>query len=215
MFKPNENKIKASTAPSFSDDSVRINAGSFVYDNKWINFNGSIFVVRDYITSVLKGNRARFFKDRNYAVFILVGLDPDKGISVAEGTHVLFSTLQAIPPPESFSFLPLVGVILLQNGSRDLNYGYVPLKNENIVFFSGYGNVVDRNLKGDSGEDSYVYGETGLVGETGMRGFFGDKGATGALGTIGPTLSPLQGYTGLGGMTGISWSIHIPFEQFF
>jgi hypothetical protein len=214
MLKSKEDKIGAGVIPHFSDDSVRIQAGSFVFDNKWINFNGAIFKVTDYITSVLVGNRTRFFKDRNYAVFILVGLDPQVGLVAAEGRHVLFTTLQATPAPVSYSFLPLVGIVLLQDGSRDLNYGYLPLKDENVFFMSGYGNIIDKNLKGDIGDDSVVCGETGLTGFTGLEGHTGLSGLLGATGYVGPTQTPQQGATGLMGMTGINWDIFIPFETF-
>jgi len=215
MLKSNEDKIKAGVAPNFSDDSVRIQAGSFVLDNKWINFNGTLFKVRDYITSVLRGSRTRFFKDRNYAVYLLIGIDPVQGIRAIEGRHVLFTTLQAVPAPETYDFLPLIGLVLVQNGTRDLNYGYMPLKNENVIFLSGYGNIIDKNLKGDVGDDSVIYGETGLIGHTGLEGLTGQDGFWGATGYVGHTPIPPRGYTGLGGMTGINWDIYIPFEEFF
>jgi len=215
MLKSNDNKIKANTVPNFSDNAVRIQAGSFVYDNKWINFNGSVFKVSEYITSVVRGSRTRFFKDRNYAVMLMVGLDPVQGVRVVEGTHVLFSTLQAVPAPSQYDFLPLVGVVVIQDGSRDLNLGYLPLKNENVLFFSGYGNIIDKNLKGVIGDDSLVYGDTGLYGNTGVQGSTGVVGTIGATGTQGITLSAPRGMTGIGGMTGISWNIHIPFRDFF
>jgi hypothetical protein len=214
MLKSNEDKIKSSTAPNFSEDSVRIQAGSFVYDNKWINFSGTVFRVTDYITSVVRGSRTRFFKDRNYAVYLLIGVDPIKGLRVAEGRHVPYTTLQAVPIPTSYDFLPLVGVVLVQNGTQDLNYGYSPIKDRNIQSLSGYGNVVDKDLKGDVGDDSLVYGDTGLIGATGLEGVTGLSGTDGATGYRGITLDPLQGATGLGGMTGINWGIHIPFEEF-
>jgi hypothetical protein len=215
MMKSNEDKIKAGVTPNFSDDSVRIQAGSFVFDNKWINFNGAVLKVTDYITTVLRGSRTRFFKDRSYAVFLLVGLDPVQGLKIAEGRHVLFTTLQAVPVPESYDFLPLVGVVVVQDGTRDLNYGYLPLKNDNIVALSGYGNIIDKNLKGDPGEDSTVHGETGLIGHTGLQGLTGLQGALGVTGYQSPALAPQRGETGLMGMTGINWDIHVPFLEFF
>jgi hypothetical protein len=210
-----DTKIKAGTTPNLSDDSVRINAGSFVIDNAWVDFSGTIFKVTDYITSVVIGNRTRFFKDRNYAVFLLVGLDPDQGIQVLEGTHVPFTTLQVVPAPTQYNFLPLVGVILRQDGTADLNFGYLPLKNENIVSFSGYGNILDKDLKGITGSDSTVLGDTGLPGCTGPLGPTGIPGAVGSTGMPGPTPPPPQGYTGLEGMTGVQWNINIPFVEFF
>jgi hypothetical protein len=215
MMQSNEDKIRAGTNPNFSDDTVRIKAGSFVIENKWINFNGTLFKITEYIDSVLRGSRTRFFKDRSYAVYIMVGLDPSQGIRSVEGTHVPFTTIQAVPPPEEYSFLPLVGIVLVQDGTRDLNYGYVPLKNENVIFFSGYGNVIERDLKGARGDASQIYGETGLYGITGFIGVPGPQGTLGITGQVGSTPAAPRGYTGMGGMTGISWGIHIPFQEFF
>jgi hypothetical protein len=214
-MKSNENKVKAGVTPNFSDDSVRIQAGSFVFDNRWINFNGAVFKVTDYIATVLRGSRTRFFKDRNYAVFLLVGLDPVQGLKIAEGRHVSFTTMQAVPVPESYDFLPLIGVVVVQDGTRDLNYGYQPLKNDNIVALSGFGNIIDKDLKGDPGENSFVYGETGLTGDTGLQGITGQQGGFGITGHQSPLLMPQQGETGLMGMTGINWDIHVPFQVFF
>lgn len=215
MIQSNKDKVKAGTTPNFSDGAVRIKAGSFVIDNKWINFSGVVFKVTGYIDSVLRGNRTRFFKDRNFSVYLMVGLDPAQGIVTIEGKHVPFSTLQAVPPPENFSFLPLVGIILVQDGTRDINYGFIPLKNENITFFSGYGNVLDPNQKGVQGDASQIYGETGVYGVTGMPGPTGFEGSLGVTGSFGHTPTAPQGYTGTGGMTGIGWGIHIPFQEFF
>jgi hypothetical protein len=215
MMKPNKDKIRSTVIPNFSDDSVRIEAGSFVFDNKWINFNGSIFKVKDYITSSLVGSRTRFFKDRNYAVYILVGLDPTQGVRVAEGIHVPFSTIGAVPPPTDFDFLPLVGIIAIQDGTRDLNYGYKPIEQQNVILYSGYGNITDKDLVGIPGVDSVTIGDTGFQGYTGIVGTLGEQGRRGMTGQKGPTPIAPAGVTGIGGMTGISWSIHIPFNEFF
>lgn len=212
MIKSKSEKISAEAIPVLSDDSIRINAGSFVINNAWISFSGSVFKVIDYINSVVVGNRTRFFKDRNHAVYLLICLDPNEGITVIEGKHVPFTTLQAVPAPEIFSALPLIGVILVQDGSRDITYGFKPVSNENLVFFSGSGNIVDKNLKGIQGDDSLIYGETGLIGETGLHGIRGLTGLIGITGHQGITPEGRLGETGLVGMTGINWDIDIPFE---
>jgi len=212
MLKPKSEKISAGAVPILSDDAVRINAGSFIIDNAWVSFSGTMFKIRDYIASVVVGNRFRFFKDRNYAVYLLICLDPNNGITVVEGRHVKFTTLSAVPPPESFSFLPLIGVVLIQDGTRDIIYGFKPINDENIIYFSGTGNIVDRNQKGISGDDSIITGETGMIGITGLRGFRGTSGYEGVTGYPGPTVGTRAGMTGLIGMTGINWDIYMPFE---
>lgn len=212
MLKSKSEKICAGATPLLSKDSIRINSGSFIIDNVWISFIGTIFKVTDYISSVVVGNRTRFFKDRNYAVYLLICLDPNNGITVVEGKHVLFTTLKAVPSPESFSALPLIGLILIQDGTRDLVTGFKPVKDENLIYFSATGNIVDKNLKGISGEDSTIYGETGKRGETGIDGNQGAGGYQGVTGYIGPTIGLISGEPGLKGMTGINWDIYIPFE---
>jgi len=212
MLKSKSEKISAGSVPLLSDDSVRISAGSFIINNAWISFSGTVFKIRDYIASVVVGNRLRFFKDRNYAVYLLICLDPNNGITVYEGNHVLFTTLSAVPPPETFSALPLIGLILIQDGTRDIIYGYKHIKDENIIFFSGIGNIIDRNLKGIVGENSIISGETGMIGITGLRGFKGYTGYVGVTGCQGPSVNARSGEMGLKGMTGINWDIYIPFE---
>ena len=212
MLKPKSEKVSAGAVPTLSKDSVRINAGSFIIDNTWISFTGTIFKVKDYISSVVVGSRTRFFKDRNYAVYLLVCLDLNEGVTVIEGKHVLFTTLKAVPAPESFSALPLIGLILIQDGTRDLVYGFKPVKDENLIYFSATGNIIDKDVKGVVGEDSTTYGETGRRGETGIVGYRGITGRQGLTGYIGPTIGLVRGDTGLRGMTGINWDIYVPFD---
>jgi hypothetical protein len=212
MLKPKSEKVTAGSVPTISNDTIRINSGSFVINNAWVSFSGTVFKIREYIASVVVGNRTRFFKDRNYAVYLLICLDPDNGITILEGTHVAFTTLSAVPPPQSFSALPLIGLILIQDGTRDVIYGYKPIKDENIIYFSGTGNILDRNLKGVKGDDSHTSGVTGLTGETGLRGFKGNMGSVGVTGYQGPPAIPKIGETGIKGMTGINWDIYVPFE---
>ncbi len=213
MLKPKSEKISAGSVPVLSDDAIRINAGSFIIDNAWISFSGTVFKIRDYISSVVVGNRTRFFKDRDYAVYLLICLDPNNGVTVVEGTHVKFTTLSAVPPPKNFSYLPLIGLILIQDGTRDVIYGFKPIKDENIIYFSGTGNIDDKDLKGITGAASLISGVTGMVGYTGIRGLRGVTGHVGITGFQGPTVTPDNGTTGLMGMTGINWDIYVPFEE--
>lgn len=212
MLKPKSDKISACSIPTYSDDSIRIKAGSFVIDNIWISFNGVIIKIKNYISEIVVGERTRFFKDRNYAVYLLICLDINEGIKIIEGKHVKFTTLKAVPPPESFNSLPLIGLILIQDGTRDLINGFKPISDENIIYFSGMGNILDKDFKGIPGDNSIVSGETGFIGYTGIDGSIGDIGETGNQGEIGITpLSPI-GDGGLNGMTGINWNVHVPFD---
>lgn len=215
MLKSKQNTIQATTVPNFSEDSIKIDAGSVVYDNKWISYEGFIFKVDDYIQSVVIGARTRFFKNRNNAVFLMIGIDLDEGVKVLEGTHVRYTTFKAVPPPTSFDIIPLVGLILIQDGTDDLNLGYLPLKPTNIVYFNGSGNIVDKDKAGSAGTDSTVYGATGIAGLTGPKGLTGWQGQTGVQGETGYTPPAPQGETGVQGLTGISWDIHIPFREFY
>lgn len=212
MLKPKSEKVSAGSVPVLSKDAVRINAGSFIIDNAWVSFSGIVFNIRNYISSVVVGNRTRFFKDRSYAVYLLICLDPINGVTVIEGVHVRFTTIAAVPPPSSFSALPLIGLILIQDGTRDVITGFKPVKDENIIYFSGAGNIDDKNLKGITGADSLIHGETGMVGHTGLRGSQGSTGYMGLTGHQGPRVNSRSGEVGLNGMTGINWDIYIPFE---
>ncbi|TRZ49366.1 MAG: collagen-like protein [Dehalococcoidia bacterium] len=215
MLNLNKKTIEVKTVPNVSSDSVRIKAGSFVIDNKWINFNGTLFKINDYITKAVQSPRTRFFKNRNNAVFLLIGIDADEGLKVIEGQHVKFSTIQAVPPPEVYNILPLIGLVLIQDGTRDLNFGYKPLSEPNIISFSGSGNIIDKNKQGETGAISPMLGDTGLAGETGTIGDLGPTGIIGATGQRGHTKEPAQGVTGLKGPTGINWDVNIPFQDYF
>jgi len=215
MLKSKSKQVMAGVTPNYSDDSIRIEAGSVVVSNSWINYDAVLFRLTNYVASVVKPPRTRFFQNRNYAVYLLIGLDIDQGIRVAEGRQVPFSTVLSVPRPEGYDFIPLIGVVAVQDGSDDLNNGYLPLKDEYLEFFNGSGNVVDSGLKGITGVDSTVAGHTGLQGFTGPEGLRGYQGVTGLVGVTGLHVNPSQGVTGLQGMTGINWQVHVPLEEFF
>ncbi len=215
MIKSGTSKIKATTNPNISDDNIKLRATSFVINNKWVNFSGLFFKISDYINNAVRSPRTRFFSDRGYAVYLLVGFDENTGVSVLEGTQVKFTTIDAVPPPISFEFLPLIGVVLIQDGSSDLNFGYIPLSDDNVMFFSGLGNIIDKDLQGITGSSNPQIGVTGQEGITGFLGLIGAYGGTGYIGSTGITPPAQTGQTGLQGMTGINWDIHIPFQNFF
>ena len=183
MLKSRDNNVRANAIPNYSDDTVRIEAGSIILDNNWISYKGIIFVLSDYIKSAVVGSRTRFFIDRNYAVYLLLGIDIDSGFKVVEGPQVKFNSLQSVPIPQNFSIAPLIGLVVIQDGTNDLNLGYVPLKDENIQFFNGMGNIIQKNIKGETGADSQIYGETGIIGSAGLPGL---RGLTGVVGITGP-----------------------------
>lgn len=215
MLIPKKSKIRALINQSISKDSVRIHASSFIIDNKWVNFKGTTFKVSDYINSAVVPPRNSFFVNRNHAIYLLVCLDPDLGIQVREGRSVRYTTMDAVPLPETYDIIPLIGIILLQDGSRDLNLGYKPLSSANIRYFSGTGNIVEKNIMGSTGSDNPSPGAMGLMGSTGVPGYPGTTGFNGPIGMKGPTSTPVQGLTGIGGLTGISWDIDIPYEEYF
>lgn len=215
MIKPRKSSIGASSTPNYSDDSVRIEAGSIVVDNSWVNYDAVLFRLTDYISSVVKPPRTRFFQNRDYAVYLLVGLNINEGIKVVEGRQVRFSSVGAVPRPESYDIVPLVGIVAVQDGSDDLNEGYRPLKDEYIEFLNGSGNVVDQSLKGITGVDSDVVGCSGAAGWTGLGTPQGPTGYRGPMGVTGLVTPAPQGYTGVQGMTGINWQVHAHLDTFF
>jgi len=215
MLKPRAAQVTAGTTPNFSDDSIRIESGSVVIDNSWVNYNAVLFRLTDYINSVVKSPRTRFFQNRGYAAYLLVGLNLDEGIKVVEGRHVKFSTVKSVPRPVTYDIVPLVGVVVVQDGGEDLNLGYLPLKNENVEFFNGAGNVVNRNRKGITGIECDVAGETGAEGYTGAEGIIGEQGVTGMVGLTGAQTVAQRGETGVQGMTGINWDVQVELLSFF
>jgi hypothetical protein len=215
MLKQRKGSVGASTTPNYSDNSVRIAAGSVVIENSWVNYNSALFKLTDYISSVVKPPRTRFFQNRGYAVYLLVGLDINEGIKTVEGRQVPFTTVWSVPRPETHDIVPLVGLVVVQDGSNDLNNGYVPLKDEYIEFFNGAGNVVDSGLKGITGVDSDVSGSSGAGGYTGVAGAQGFSGWPGGQGHSGIVPPAPQGETGTQGMTGINWQVEVPLKSFF
>ena len=214
MLRPNDDKVQAKTLPNFSDDAVHIKAGAVVIKNVWVNYDSTIFRINSYITRAVAAPRTRFFKDRGYAVYLLIGLDLNEGIKVIEGVHVLFSSIGAVPPPTQFTIAPLIGIVLIQDGTNDLNFGYRPLRAENLRIYSGTGNILDWNLKGDQGPAGQIIGYTGPQGLTGLEGLEGPLGVTGLIGETGVKPVCQAGETGPQGMTGLNWDIDIPFEIF-
>lgn len=206
--------VKAKVVQDILGDQVNIEAGSVVIDNRWVSYNSTIFNVRDYIQSVLVPPRSSFFQNRSYAVYLHVGLNSKGDISVTEGPQVLFTSMEFVPPPSTISVVSLIGIILVQNGTRDLNFGLRPLTDSNIIKYSGFGNVLNKNLVGLEGPKSDVRGEDGVAGETGIAGEGGVRGPTGIIGLEGPTMLGSTGMRGSAGITGINWNIHYPLESF-
>jgi hypothetical protein len=213
MFKQSSSTVIAKVQPSITDSTVVISAGSYVFDNNWIDFSGTVFNVTDYINSKIGPNRKGFFNGRGDALCIIVGLNSNGELEVEEGTQVVFTTAASVPIPSTFTFIPLVGIILIQDGTADMIGGLKPLKDNNVIFYSGTGNVIDKNLKGIVGVDSNIQGFTGLQGETGLIGIDGLQGPTGYFGITGRTGYGITGLQGLQGMTGINWDIQILFDH--
>lgn len=215
MLKPKKGQVAAGAIPNYSSDSVRIEAGSVVVDNTWINYDAVLFRVSDYVSSVVRPPRTRFFKNRNYAVYLMIGLDIKDGIRVIEGRQVPFTSVQSVPKPEGYNFIPLLGLVTVQDGTDDLNNGYLPIKDEYLEFFNGFGNVVDEALKGITGVDCDIAGYTGAEGFTGVEGSQGLTGYPGTQGLTGRQPFAPSGATGTQGMTGINWQIQVPLVNFF
>lgn len=215
MLKPRSAQVTAGATPGYSNDSVRIEAGSVVIDNSWVNYDSVLFRLTKYINGIVVPPRTRFFQNRSYAVYLMVGLNLDEGIKVVEGRQVPFSSIRSVPRPVTFDIVPLVGIVVVQDGSDDLNLGYLPLKDENIEYFNGAGNVLNAGRKGITGVDSDVAGVTGPQGVTGLEGQRGARGASGVPGYTGVQTPAQRGETGVQGMTGINWQVHVPLTSFF
>ena len=214
MLRPKTTVIDANTTPLISSNTVKVRASSFVYENNWINFEGTLFSVADYINSVMISPRIRFFTNRNYAVCLVVGVSKDGEATVIEGKQVDYTKQTTVPLPIDFNVIPLVGITLIQDGTTDLIHGFKPLSDTSVIFFSSTGNVIDKNKPGDAGPDSNALGLTGGSGVTGRVGGTGVIGSNGCTGYVGRLVPGETGDTGIAGMTGINWTIHIPFRLF-
>lgn len=212
MLKSKSNVVNARVQKNFTDYSVIINAGSLVIENKWIDYSGTFFNVQDYLRSTITTQRVRFFNNANYACYLVVGIDVNGSLSVIEGAQALFTTLESVPRPPTFNIVPLVGIIVIQDGSSNLIDGIKPLDESNVVFYSGMGNVLNKNLVGPEGLDSLIIGETGVQGETGFQGLPGLTGPIGDMGITGEDGLGVTGLDGPQGMTGLNWDVQVIFD---
>jgi hypothetical protein len=213
MLKHNKSTIKSNSIENKIKGSVRLDAGSFVIDNQWVSYDNYLFKMEDYLNTVITANRPNFFNDRNNAVALIVTLSIKEGIKIIEGNQVTYTSREAVPLPQVVGSIPLIGIIVRQDGTSDLNSGYKALSDNDLLFFSGTGNIEDKNLVGLTGLSNTAQGLTGLIGDmgsTGASGITGPKGFSGETGLEGPLI---QGETGVRGMTGISWDVNLPFRD--
>jgi hypothetical protein len=212
MLKTNSNTIKSNSQDATISGAVKVTAGSMVIDNQWISYDNYIFRIKEYIQKTGTAYRPTFFKNRSYAVRLILALNIKEGIKVLESTQVQYTTREAVPLPEAIDDIPLVGIVLRQDGTNDLNMGFIPVTDKDLSFFSGTGNIIDKNLVGITGMEGMYQGLTGMQGDQGATGSIGDKGFLGTEGATGLDGEDIQGATGLRGMTGISWDTHLPFS---
>jgi hypothetical protein len=212
MLKTNNNTIKSSSLDNKISGAVKVNAGSVIVDNQWISYEGYLFRIQKYINSVVTSYRTSFFENRSYAVQLVLSLSLKEGIKVQEGAQVKYTKREAIPLPDVSDNIPLIGIYLRQDGSNDLTAGFIPITDKDLTFFSGAGNIIDKNLIGITGLDNMSQGVTGPQGSTGSVGDLGETGYIGPVGETGPTGELIQGATGVQGMTGISWDVHVLFS---
>jgi len=213
MIKINNNLITGKKVRAISEDTVNISSGSVVIDNKWVSYKSINYKIRDYIKDVVVSPRTRFFLNRSYSVMLVIGIDSFGTIRTAEGTQVKYSSNNGVPVPAITTFLPFVGIILVQDGTNDLN-SFKSITDSSIVVFSGAGNIKDKNIVGTQGMSGIEPGDTGLRGVTGVIGQMGPWGITGHIGETGIDGIGAQGEIGEQGLTGVSWTIHFPFQSF-
>ena len=212
MLKPNKSTIKSNSIDNNIKGSVRVKAGSFVVDNQWVSYDSYLFRLDNYVNSVVTANRQTFFSDRGNALILLVTLSLRNGIKIIEGPQVKYTNRRSVPLPKIVDTIPLVGVIVRQDSTGDLNGGYIPMTDEDLIFFSGTGNIEDKDLVGITGIQNTTQGLTGIAGYMGITGVEGITGEIGDKGSTGYTGELIQGATGIQGSTGISWDVHLPFS---
>ena len=212
MLNQKNNTLNVRVQRNTADDTVIIDAGSLVVDNNWIDFKGVLFNVQQYLRNAVTGQRIRFFKDVNYAIYLVLGIDTTGSLTVTEGTQVPYTTLSSVPIPPVFDSVPIAGIVVIQDGTTNLTDAIKPVNDNNVIFYSGMGNTFDKNQKGVAGTDSNVLGDTGTVGETGFVGVNGLTGLPGEIGITGLIGFGTTGLQGAQGLTGINWDIEILFN---
>jgi len=211
MLKIKNNLINATKVRSVVNDTVKIDSGSVVFDGKWVSYKSVNYRISDYITGAVVPPRTRFFTNRDYAVMLVVGLDNLGTLKTIEGSQVKYTTNDAVPAPSVISIIPLVGIILIQDGTNNLE-SFKTISDQNIVTFNGSGNIKAKNVVGIQGATGVDVGATGYQGPTGLLGYGGSFGYTGYRGVTGIDGLGMKGETGVRGLTGINWTIHLPFE---
>jgi hypothetical protein len=214
MLKSKDSSVNARIQKNITEDSVILNAGSLIYDNKWVDYSGTVFNVKSYLRGLITDQRLRFFTNTNYAAYLLLGIDINGSLSVIEGTQILYTSKGSVPVPLVYDIIPLVGIVVVQDGSTNLIDGIKPLNENYVVFYSGMGNVLEKNLVGQIGLDSVIRGDTGVCGETGFSGVSGLTGAVGDIGITGDLGLGITGPQGAQGMTGINWDVQVKFDVF-
>lgn len=209
MLKIRDNLISSKIVKSVDNNIVNIESGSVVFDNKWITYKNVNFNVNQYVSDAVVSPRINFFQNRNYAVMLVVGLSSSGTLTTVEGTQVKYSSNAGVPMPSTINILPLVGIIIIQDGTNNLN-AFKDITDKNIVSFSGAGNIKEKNQDGLQGQTGTEIGMTGIIGMTGSLGVTGLQGHTGFKGWTGLPGNRIQGDTGLKGTTGINWTIHFP-----
>lgn len=216
MLKPKKEELKVKVQQNVNKGTVVIDSGSIVYDNKWISYKGTTFNFEEYVSLIVDGTtRRKFFQKKDYAVQLVIGIDLTGAIKVIEGKQVYFMSKNAVPIPTDLDMVPLVSVLYIQDGSTDLTTGYKPLNSSSITYFSGFGNISQKNLQGVSNTIQGATGSNGIQGVTGNKGEVGDQGVTGPQGLTGYQGISIRGEQGAQGMTGINWDINVPFVAFF
>jgi hypothetical protein len=214
MLERKDSLVGSKKVRSLANNVIKIDSGSYVIDNKFISVKDINYSVNEYVLSAVVSPRTSFFVNRNYAVMLVVGINSLGVVSTVEGSQVKYTTNDAVPLPHTINFLPLIGIVLRQDGTVNLN-SFKDLKDTDLIEFSGYGNIEEKNQVGDRGPESFDQGATGVQGETGPQGLRGLQGYTGFAGHTGLDGVGVKGEAGLPGMTGINWLIHIPFENFY
>jgi hypothetical protein len=201
----NANSILISLLPNSLGRKIKIEAGSFIYDDRWINYKSKVLDIEQYITNSLGKNRPTYFYARNNALALLVGIDYNGKLLVEEGPQVPYKSNTKVPFNKISRVLPIFSLILIQDGSVDLNLGIKEFSDKDIINISGIGNILKKDIQGETGSISSARGEQGAQGVTGYRGIQGPQGPTGLLGVQGTIGASASGITGFQGLTGLNY----------
>ena len=190
----------------YGNNVVFIKGGATLVDEIWVILNDIKVDVQKVISDYVGANSRRLFNNFNDTTYVLIALDSGGAVEVIPNVSFNTKSYGSIKVfPDLSGKIPLIMVKLQQDGSSDLT-AFVPITENDIEVYQGYGNFT---LKGPQGPTGYA-GITGAYSPTGLQGLTGPIGETGCIGLTGIDGAIAQGITGVVGLEGYALKQYVP-----